>query len=369
MSCSAVLGAEGDALAGDDSYLSIRVEDPLKHSAAEWEALLPQDCRSGFFHGAAWASVLAATYGFQPFYFVASRGGRVESVLPAMEVDSWLTGKRGVSLPFTDFCEPAGSAPDAMDAVIRAALRHGREREWKYFELRGFPAGCRMLQGARPSVSYYAHELKLFPDTEFLFSRCESSVRRAIRKAQRSGLTVEISQDLAALRDYYALHCKTRKQHGLPPQPLAFFLNIHKFVLSQNLGMIVTAKSGGHPVASAVYFQSRRETIYKFGASDPSCLELRANNLVMWEAIQWCARNGKAALNFGRTSRHNDGLRRYKLGWGATEREMQYYRQDLRTNAFVQARDEASGWHNRVFRSLPVCVGRGAGALLYKHMA
>ena len=32
-------------------------------------------------------------------------------LLPLMEVDSWLTGRRGISLPFTDECEPL--YPDA----------------------------------------------------------------------------------------------------------------------------------------------------------------------------------------------------------------------------------------------------------------
>ena len=166
---------------------------------------------------------------------------------------------------------------------------------------------------------------------ENLFARFDSSVRRAIRKAEKCGLEIGISNSLEAVREYYSLHCKTRRHHGLPPQPFTFFLNIHRHVLSQNMGMIVSAKHQQRPVASAVFFHTGAEAIYKFGASDPAFQELRANNLVMWEAIQWCVRNGKKILDFGRTSLANEGLRRYKLGWAAEERRIDYYRFDFRT--------------------------------------
>ena len=37
--------------------------------------------------------------------------------------------------------------------------------------------------------------------------------------------------------------------------------------------------------------------------------------------------------------------------------------------SYVTARDEASGWHNRVFRALPLSLSRLAGVLLYRHIA
>ena len=72
--------------------------------------------------------------------------------------------------------------------------------------------------------------------------------------------------------------------------------------------------------------------IYKFGASDPKFQELRGNNVVMSRAIEWCAGHGMEALDFGRTETTNDGLRRFKLGWGAEETEIQYSRYDPREN-------------------------------------
>jgi lipid II:glycine glycyltransferase (peptidoglycan interpeptide bridge formation enzyme) len=174
---------------------------------------------------------------------------------------------------------------------------------------------------------------------------------------------------MSAVRTFYALLCKTRQRHGLPAQPFGFFANIQRHILARNQGQVVLAHHGETPVAGAVYFHFGTAAIYKFGASDESLQHLRANNLVMWEAIKWHAAHGFTHLDFGRTSLTNEGLRKFKLGWGTTERLIEYVRQDLPTGAFIIAPDEASGWYNRVFNHMPVSLSRLAGALLYKHMA
>ena len=153
------------------------------------------------------------------------------------------------------------------------------------------------------------------------------------------------------------------------PQPFSFFAQIQRQVLAANQGWIVLAHQGGLPVAGAVFFHFGHQAIYKFGASDETKQQLRANNLVMWHAIQRCAREGLTHLDLGRTSLTNDGLRKFKLGWGAQEQRIDYLRYDLRQSAFVTARDEATGWHNRFFQALPVPISRLAGALLYRHIA
>jgi len=206
-------------------------------------------------------------------------------------------------------------------------------------------------------------------DTEAVFGRCESSVRRAVRKARQSGVCAEISQQEEATRTYYALHCRTRKKHGLPPQPYAFFQNIHRHVMSRGEGIVVIARLDRRAIAAGIFFHHGSGALHKFGAADESWQHLRGNNLVMWAAIEHFAQRGCQYLCFGRTSPANAGLRRYKLGWGAEEREIKYYRYDYRVNAFVADVDQAAGWHNHVFRACPVFLLRWAGAVLYRHRA
>jgi hypothetical protein len=319
-----------------------------------------------FFHSSAWARVLHDTYRYTPAYFVVRDAGRIQCLLPIMEVDSWLTGRRGVSLPFTDECEPLCTDPAAFDGLMEEVMQHAAARDWKYVECRG---GKALWRGAAASTGYYGHRLALVDNEDVLFANVDGAVRRAIRKGHKSDVTLDISQGPDGVRAFYGLQCKTRKKHGLPPQPFQFFQNIHQHVLSRDRGFVVLARNGRSVVAGAMFFHLGKRALYKFGASDDRFQHLRANNLVMWEAIRWYAMHGFAELDFGRTSLDNKGLRSFKLGWGTQERRIEYVRYDRRSGGFVTINDEAFGWHNRVFRVLPGPVSRCIGAALYRHMA
>jgi CelD/BcsL family acetyltransferase involved in cellulose biosynthesis len=139
--------------------------------------------------------------------------------------------------------------------------------------------------------------------------------------------------------------------------------------LAQGQGVVVLARLGKEPVAGAVYFRFQKTVTYKYGASDDSFQQLRGNNLVMWEAIKHHARAGFETMDFGRTSLDNSGLRRFKLGWGATERPVDYVRMNLRSGAFTSTKDATSGMHTRIFKFLPERLSGLIGALFYNHAA
>lgn len=342
--------------------------NPLEQSG--WDDLVAEHPQATFFHGTAWARVLRDTYGHAPMYFCRLAGGRLEALLPVMEVSSPWTGRRGVSLPFTDLCPPLRSlaslsSPDHED-LFTHALEHGRLRRWKYLECRG---GAAPIRQATPSLAFYGHTINLDAAAPALFARLGDSVRRGIRKSEAAGLSVKFGNDLAALRTYYDLHCQTRRRHGLPPQPFRFFENIGRHVLQPGHGWVVSVERDGRPLASAIFFHFARQALYKFGASDYAFQHLRPNNLLMWEAIKYYATHGCASLHLGRTSLAHGGLRHFKLGFGAHEERLDYFRYDFARAAFVADVDRVGGWFNPVFRALPRPLLRLAGAVLYPHLS
>ena len=346
------------------SPLHVTHVDPLDDP--QWDATVARFPSAGFFHTRAWLQVLRETYPLRPTYFrVAHDDGSTAAIVPFVEVNSWLTGRRGVSLPFTDECQPLAHDSATLRAAVDAIDAHATARGWKYWELRGGAAEL----AAPSATSFYAHQLPLISDSARLFVRCDSAVRRAVRKAEQSGLTVTFAHDLESTREFHALLCQTRKRHGVPPQPFRFFAHLQRYILAPRRGCMVFARLDGAPVAAAMFFHFGRSALYKFGASDDAFQHLRPNNLVMWRAIEWHARAGFDSLDFGRTSLGNEGLRRFKLGWGATERRLDYVRFNCRTATFVQAHDRSSGWHSGLFKILPVAFARLLGAAAYKHVA
>jgi len=95
---------------------------------------------------------------------------------------------------------------------------------------------------------------------------------------------------------------------------------------------------------------------------------LRANNLVMWEAIRWGRDHGYRSLCLGRTEPGNDGLRHFKMGWGAQERVIWYYRYDLGNNTFIKSPRIVRPAHKRIFGKLPIPILNLLGRILYRHM-
>lgn len=336
-------------------------------SDPDWDRTIMSHRSATVFHTEAWARVLNKTYGHTPLGLRFSEASEAVALLPMMEVDSSITGRRGVSMPFSDFCEPLTFGQFNSGLLLQKLLELARERNWRYFELRGGrPA---LPAEAVASEGYYGHQLDLTIGLEKLFARFSASARRAIRKAQQSGLSVEASDTAQGTNDFYQLHVKTRKRHGVPPQPFSFFRNIWREILQRNLGFIVLAKRGSTPIAAAIFFNLKNNmALFKFGASDQKLQGLRGNNLVMWEGIQQLVRLGARSLHFGRTAFNNNGLRRFKLSWGTEEEPVEYFKFAVRSQTWLTARPIGPEFANQVFRRLPSSLNRFAGALIYPHL-
>ena len=364
---------EATPLAGDDSFeepknsdksLQVQIVDPVNDPG--WDHVVALHRDAGCFHTSAWAKVLHQTYNHQPFYLQFSRGHRLAALIPLMEVQSLFTGRRGVCLPFSDACEPLIFDPESIGIVTDQLVRFARERHWKYLEVRG---GKSFRLTASPVVQFYGHTLDLRSGTEELITRFASPVRRAIRKAERSGVSALIVRNRQAIGDFYQLHVQTRRRHGLPPQPASFFLSIYEHIIKPGLGFIVLAQRGSRPIAAAIFFCFGKNALYKYGASDKRFQELRANNLVMWQGIQFLARNGAEKLHFGRTEQENEGLRRFKLSWNTQEETIDYFRVDPSgRQCLAPARSHDSGLHKKVFGRLPLMFNRLAGSMIYPHL-
>ena len=185
-----------------------------------WDNLLLSSGKGSIFHTSAWAKVLHESYNYKPLYFTVISNTKIKTLIPIMEVNSLLTGKRGVSLPFTDVCEPIISKDLPLEEVINFIIRYGRKSQWKYMELR---IGGK-LEGIEVSKTYFNHVLRLDNNENKIFSRFRKSTKGNIKKAINKGVKIEFCNSLDSIKNFYKLHCRTRKKHGLPPQPWSFFI-------------------------------------------------------------------------------------------------------------------------------------------------
>jgi len=329
-----------------------------------WDDLLLTHPDTTFFHTSAWARVLSESYGYTPLYFTIIEDGRLAGLFPVMEVDSLLTGRRAVSLPFTDECNPIAKNDENFETVMNIIAKYGKKAGWKYIQIRGGQEYFRQIQ---PNDIFRKHTLKLSSDVDLIFKGLKGSVKRNIKRAQKEQIQVRISNTVDAIDAFWELNCQTRKSHGLPPQPIRFFNNIFKHVIANGMGFIAVALHRMKVVAGAVYFHWNGKAIYKYGASDRRFLDLRPNNLIMWEAIRRYSEAGYSSFDLGRTEKENTGLMQFKRGWGADERELYYFKYNLRKNRYDAAVTGAKSSYV-LFKHLPLPVLRMTGNLLYRHV-
>ena len=332
-----------------------------------WNGWILEHEGATVFHTAEWARVLAECYGYSGWCGVLKDAGRVVALLPVIEVASLLTGRRGVSLPFSDECGALLGEGVRLESVVEPMREFGREHGWDYLELRG---GAESIPDAVVSEEFLMHTLALEGEEEGQFRKLKGSHRRNIQKARREGVEIHRLQTREAIDEYYALHCLTRRGQGVPPQPRRFFHLIHEHVIAPGHGFVLLAQFGGRRVAGGVFFQFGHKALYKFGASDPAFQHLRANSLLMWEAICQFRRAGMTQFSFGRTAPQHTGLLQFKRGWGAEEVRMAYYRIGLRKNVCLKPLNfgDGLGLTAKIVKRMPIRMLRLLGALVYRHI-
>ena len=313
------------------------------------------------FHHPAWATTLSAAYGFRAFALaIASSDGSLVAGVPVVEISHWLGARRWASLPFSDMCPPL--VPPHLELELAHELDEARAAAGVVtFDLAGQLAGC-VETGAHDRLQ---HVLTLTDDLDAVERRYRSSTRRNIRTARTHDLVVRDGHQQSDLTDaFYGLQVLTRRRLGLPPQPRRFFRALWRDVVETGLGSVVLVERKGRAVAGAVFLRHRDVVVYKFGASDPTALRLRPNNLLFAEAIARAAASGVRLFHFGRSQVEDEGLRQFKTGWGAVEEALPYS-----VLGRVRTTSPTPGVVRAVVRRSPRFVARGLGEILYRYAA
>jgi Acetyltransferase (GNAT) domain len=331
-----------------------------------WDETLACHPEATFFHTASWARVLSLSYGYHPFYFRAIEGGKLAALLPFMEIRSCFTGTRGVSLPFTDDCPPILPDDFGFEEAMVYVIALAKPRGWRTVEIRGSIPGMENLPA---SVEYLSHDLDLTGGEESLFSRYRPNVQRNIRKAEREGISVSEDRTQEGLMEFYRLNCLTRREHGLPPQPVRFFEHLREHVLDQGHGFLMIARYKRKAVAGALFLLFGGKAIFKYGASDRRYQEFRANNLVFRDAIRLLCRKEMRTLSFGRTDLFHEGLRQFKDSWGPMNKTLRYVKYDVRSKSYLGRAPTrlSTSWKSTMFK-LPIPVLRIIGNIAYRHV-
>ena len=339
---------------------------------ASWSEQLEEQVNNLFYYDARWLKLLTTFYGYQVIPLTTTNAdNQVTGFLPLCFIKSPLTGRRLVSLPFSDYCPLLATDETSATQLIEQALHIAQEKHVKYLELR---AGANAVLAKRVDFTannlYVNWVLPLATTAEEAWSALRKPVQHQIKKSQKAGVQVRVAHRREDMDIYYRLHVNTRtKKHGMPAQARNYFMALWDTFASTGTMRLLLAEHEGTPIAGIILFAAGSTLHYAYGASDENHLKLAPNNLLFWDAITWGSTSGYASLDLGRTACNNPGLMEFKRRWGAVQEPMPYY---YYPQAAGLASTSESSWKYRIltnnWRKLPISVAGPLGGYVYKHL-
>src|ERR1700735_2855593 len=110
-------------------------------SDPRWEALVNSHPQASVFHSTNWLRALKTAYGYDPVVATTSSPeAPLTNGIVFCRVKSWLTGRRFVSLPFSDHCEPLVNNSIELDDILLHMKQYVDLGKWEYIEIR--PTSC-----------------------------------------------------------------------------------------------------------------------------------------------------------------------------------------------------------------------------------
>ena len=331
-----------------------------------WRKLVNQES-SSVFHSPSWIRVLTETYGWEArAYVLLDDQGEPRAGIPFCKVAD-MFGERIVTLPFSDYCDPLVNEDKVWRLLIDQLLPEQ------------CPITIRCLHNSLPladerfTLEKQAkwHGLDLRGELDGLWRGMHDSKRRAIKKSERGGVTVQVAASEHELRAFFEMHLKIRKYKlGLLAQPFRFFENIWRHFVEAQHGFLLLAFYQDRIVAGDFFLEWKDTLYYKFNASIPADLSHRPNDLLIWKGIQYGKARGLTLLDFGLSDCDQEGLVRYKRMFGTQEKTisfLRYSRSGSPAPVEKQLRDLlAQLTHRFTDRLVPDPVTERAGECLYK---
>jgi CelD/BcsL family acetyltransferase involved in cellulose biosynthesis len=297
--------------------------DPLQDP--RWADFVAETPGSSVFQTCEWLGVLRRQYAYEPMALGVTdrRTGALRSGLALCRIETFLRQRSLVSLPFSDHCSLLACSTDDRALLLTTLADHQRRGRCQSVELRLRAPIGEIEPAFSTSHSYFLHLLDLSGGPDSVAARFHKNhVLRKIRRSEREGLRCVEGHDTELLNAFYALLVRTRRRHGLPPQPLEWFEAI-LCGLKQRAAIRVAYK-GTTPVAGVVTLTHRGTVTYKYGASDERWHSLGGMQLLLWRTIEDASARGFTELDMGRSAIDQTGLVAFKDHWGTTRETLTY---------------------------------------------
>jgi serine/alanine adding enzyme len=300
--------------------------------------------------------------------------GNLLAVIPLFTLRGLVSGRKLSCLPSSEYCFPLAVAGADIAQLVNTVKSEMHNSNISYLEIKGWKNSTLPGELGLKEYSYYLnHVTTLGDDPELLRARFNGKegyhLRRNLKQAEESGISVREAQNVHDLRDFYKLTIITRRRLNLLPEPYRFFHTIYRHIIIPGHGVLLLAKAGDRVIAGSIYFRFKDTFMLKFNASDIRYSQYRPNYLLTWKAMEQACQEGYRYFDFGRSHPENEGLVRFKRQWGSKETLLSYYYYpDVNRVSSLSRNGLIYRTYTAFNKIIPGFVANLAGQFLYKRV-
>jgi FemAB-related protein (PEP-CTERM system-associated) len=243
-------------------------------------------------------------------YLEVRRDGEIVGGLPLVAFESRVFGRFAVSLPFVNYGGIVATDAEASDALVAAGLEWARRETLRYLELRHIEAHAAPWPSRRHKVAMH---LPLARDSETQWSALDRKVRNQVRKAEKSGVTVE-EGGRSLVPAFYDVFARNMRDLGTPVYPRRFFEEIVEGLA--DAARVFVARLDGRAAAASITLSDRGSTEVPWASSLREVNDKAPNMLLYWAMLRAAIGRGSRRFDFGRST-PGAGTYRFKEQWGA----------------------------------------------------
>lgn len=327
-----------------------------------WQEFVSTHPQCGLYHHLGWKHVIETAYGHLALYLMTKKNGKVTGVLPLVLIRSRIFGTSLSSLPFLDFSGIAADDETSQLALLEKAQELGRKFSVDYIELRQIEPISGDFQTFTEKVRM---TLDLESDEDKVFAKLSSERRNRVRRALKSGLTVDVDGP-AELSIFYDIWTRNMRDLGSPPHSQKFFEQILENFEGQCSLLLV--RQGKEYIGAALALFWKDTLAVPWVSSLREYRNVYPNNILYWEAIRLAIKRGLQVFDFGRSS-HGSGTFQFKKRWGAVATPLHWQFVPVRSRKPIPiTKEDKFRLAVDIWKRIPVPITRLIGPALRKNI-
>lgn len=328
-----------------------------------WDEYVKRVDNSCVYHLLGWKNVVEKSFGHRTFYLMAKNDREIRGVLPLVLLNSKLFGRFFVSLPFFNYGGICAENEEAKELLLQEAINIARKEKAEYIELRHFEEHNLPLPTKKIKVAMI---LGLKTNFEDIWKNFKTKVRNQVRKAEKSGLKIEL-KGKEGLNNYYRIFAVNMRDLGTPVYSKSFFENIlDEF---SEITKIFSVYLRNKVIASSLTIGFKDTLEVPWASSLRKYQKLCPNNLLYWKMIEYACQKRYEKFDFGRSS-WGSGTFKFKEQWGAKPRQLywQYWLRNKNQLPEINPSNPKYKWVIKIWQHTPLIITKLIGPHIVKNI-